>query len=178
VATVPLPHQFAVGEVATANNVNTYYSGILFLENPPLLTMIQGVAVTSIPNSAWTSLGFDTNTIDTYNGHSTITNNSRYVAQVAGWYRTCGNVSFVANTTGIRGVRLAVNGTVTNASANYTNPTLVGAVTTMTTPTKNVFLNVNDFIEVQAIQTSGGALNTNIGTDGNNSSLDLKFDHA
>jgi hypothetical protein len=178
VLAVPVPANGVAGVDVTAAFWNAQVRDSAgFLVAPPLLTMVQ-TAVTSIPNNAWTALGFDTNTVDSYSGHSTTVNNSRYVAQVAGWVRACGSACFVANTTGIRGVRLAVNGTAINASAHYTDPTNAGAVTTIPTPTKNVFLNVGDYIEVHAIQTSGGALNTGIFTDGNASSLDLEFCHS
>lgn len=156
-ATVPLPHQFTVGEVVTADNINTYYSGITFLENPPLCVAYAN-AVQSIPNNTWTSLLFGANKVDTYNGHSVTTNTSRYVAQVAGWYIVSGVAVLGSSGTNVAS-RLAVNGTVVLATAN-TGGALAAASLATAACDLPVFLNVNDYVEVQMYQNSGGAVNT------------------
>jgi hypothetical protein len=164
VATVPSPHQFAVAEIVTADNINTYYQGILFLQNPPICVCYAG-AVQSIPNATWTSLLFNLNRVDTYGGHSVTTNTSRYTAQVAGWYNVSGIAVAGSATVNNWGVRLAVNGTAVLGTASN-GPAYGGAVTAAAVTVCDVFLNVNDFVEVQVSQSSGGALNTGAsGTD-------------
>lgn len=163
-ATVPLPHQFAVGEAVTSTNINTYYSGILFLENPPLFKATTTVSV-SIPNNAFTPMTWNNNVVDTYNGHSTVTNPSRYVAQVAGWYHVTGAIQWANNTTGIRDVIFSVNGTLVGEAFNggWTGWNGSGLSCGLTGAPGPLFLNVNDYVELQVFQNSGGALNALVG---------------
>lgn len=163
-ATVPLPHQFAVGEVVTADNINTLYSGISFLENRPLFKATTTVNV-SIPNSAFTVVTWNNNVVDTYNGHSVTTNTSRYTAQVAGWYWATADTQWANNATGIRDALFSVNGTTLGETfvggwTGWNNSGLSGGLAAAPGP---IFLNVNDFLEVQVFQNSGGALNLVVG---------------
>jgi hypothetical protein len=155
-ATVPLPHLFAVGELVTADNINTYYSGISFLENVPIFDGSQATPQ-SIPNNAFTSVNIDTTVIDTYNGHSNVTNNSRYTAQVAGWYLPTAGATWATNPTGNRDYAFAKNGTAIGAtSAAY--PTVASGVPAGAPNSRMVFLNIGDYVEFQVLQSSGGAL--------------------
>lgn len=129
-----------------------------FMLNPPIFLGIQS-SVQSVGTGVWTSLTLDTTTVDTYAGHSNVTNSSRYTPTVPGWYIACGTSAFAANPTGSRGCRLAVNGTVLLGSGQ-----LVGAGTlsaSVASATRLVYLNgTTDYIEAQAGQNSGGALST------------------
>jgi hypothetical protein len=156
---VPVPRTFTVAETETGSYLNSLRDALSFLVNVPILTAGQSVAQ-SIPNNTWTSMTLDTTVVDSYGGHSNVTNNSRYTAQVAGWYLCCGTTGFVANATGFRQVRLAKNGAQVTFSV-ATLPTVSASVATvMVTPTLEIFLNVGDYLEVQGFQTSGGALNS------------------
>jgi len=161
-ATVPVPHQFAVGEIATADNINTYYSGISFLENPPIALIYQNSGQAIPTGTADTTLTFDSTLIDTYNGHSNSVNNSRYTAQVAGWYRANAYCSFGINSTGYRSVGIKKNGSFIQSSVMQGLP---GSASwgTFATPTTYVFMNVGDFLEVVVSQTSGGSLTNVVG---------------
>ncbi len=159
-ATVPLPHLFAVGEDVTADNINTYNSGIAFLENPPLCVMYQ-VGAQSIPNAALTAIIFDTNEVDTYNGHSLITNPTRYTAQVAGWYELSGVGSFASSGGTFRLAAWNKNGTgIAGATSLIPPNTTVG--TAVPTPTREVFLALTDYVELVVEHNIGGASNTSV----------------
>lgn len=113
----------------------------------------------SIPNNAFTAITFDTEVVDSFNGHSGITNPSRYTAQVAGYYDVVGKVSWAANATGRRIASLFVNGAelgYTRGESNASSTAIAGSCFAIAP----VFLNVNDYVEVQGFQSSGGALNT------------------
>lgn len=158
-ASVPVPHQFAVGEVATADNINTYYSAISYLENPPIAVLYQA-NVQAITNVTDTAIQFDSTVVDSYNGHSNVTNNTRYVAQVAGYYQVMGTISYQQNSTGGRLVRLRKNGSTEIQSSASEQPPSNDFNCVMSTPSVQVFLAVNDYIEVIGFQDSGGSLNT------------------
>lgn len=159
-ATVPALRTWTAGEIVTAAMLNANVrDSINYLLAPPAAALRQ-TSAQSLGNAAWTALTFDTEDVDNDNAHSTSTNTSRYVAQTAGWHRVNGgNVGFAANSTGRRGTRLAVNGSELNggqcvgyiAGANAVVQAIVG---------RDVFLNVGDYLEVQAFQESGANLNT------------------
>lgn len=157
---VPTWAQVTPGVVDTSAlwNANVYTNGT-FLTTPPLFAGYQSAAQ-SIANATVTALGIDTTVVDTYGGHSNITNNSRYTAQVAGYYFVIAQVGYAVNATGNRLIEMHKNGgsvlqlgqgvslapTVNNNPANQ-----VSAL---------VFLNATDYMEAFTYQTSGGALNT------------------
>ncbi|MEU1800909.1 hypothetical protein [Streptomyces sp. NPDC019937] len=117
----------------------------------------------SISNGTFTSITIDTEVIDSDGGHSTSTNTSRYTCQVAGTYAVGGSVCFPANSTGSRGVRLAVNGSSVQGVAS-----LIPAATGNSCGTQVatiLSLSVGDYVEIQGYQTSGGALNTATASD-------------
>ncbi|MBK3624903.1 hypothetical protein JHN59_08585 [Streptomyces sp. MBT49] len=118
----------------------------------------------ALSDNTWTSLNLDTESYDSDNGHSTSTNTSRYVVQVAGTYLVVGSVGMAANATGNRSARLTVNGSsIPGTFVKTLAPTAAhsaGLVTSMI-----VSCIANDYIEVQGLQTSGAALNTSAGGD-------------
>ncbi len=174
-ATVPLPHLFAVGEVVTADNINTYNSGIAFLENPPLCVMYQAGAQ-SIPNAALTAVIFDTNEVDTYNGHSLVTNPTRYTSQVAGWYELSGVGSLVSGAGTFRVTTWAKNGTAVPGGSTILPP-VSGVGTSIPAVTREVFLALTDYVELQIEQNTGGALNTSV-VAGQQSMATIRWVHA
>jgi hypothetical protein len=157
---VPTPAQVSPGNFMTAAlwNANVF-NGLTYLLNPPQCHAWQSAAQ-SLANNTWTSLSLNNTTTDPYAGHSDTTNNSRYTAQVAGWYEISGVAAFGANATGFRAAKCTVNGVAINASNGYTGNNGATFNTATVTPTRIVFLNVGDYVEVQGFQNSGGALST------------------
>lgn len=160
---VPSPRTFTVSEVETGSYLNSLRDALNFLVNVPAAFLTQS-AVQSLTSSAWTALTFDQSVFDSYGGHSNVTNNSRYTAQVAGWYIVFGCACVSANATGQRGGAVAKNGTrVQGASALIQTTSALSPAPA--SPPCIVFLNAGDYVEIQGYQNSGGAINTNSSAD-------------
>jgi hypothetical protein len=160
--TLPVPTQrtWTVGDIVTAAEMNANVrDAVNFLENPPIFIGTQS-SPQSPASGSFVAVTFDAETVDTYNGHSTTTNNSRYVAAVAGWYLVVAQVGLVANTTGFRAPCLFVNGVApgTGIMQSQLSPSQSG--NTLIQVAGMVFLNATDYVEVRIDQTSGGALST------------------
>lgn len=158
--TLPIPSEMtaAVGQVLTAAAWNTMVrDAVNYLLNPPIFIGYQSVSQ-SLATSSFTSVSLDAEVVDPYGGHSTTTNNSRYISQIAGWYLLLGQVNYPSNATGLRANRFAINGAATTAPLNEvelgTNPSGAAIVPNFALQ----FLNVGDYAELQAFQNSGGAL--------------------
>lgn len=129
-----------------------------FVTAKPIFFGYQATAQ-SIPNNAFTAVSLDSESVDSDGGHSTSTNTSRYVFQVAGRYRVHGIASFTANATGIRAVKLNVNGSgVVISSEQIVLPT--GSVASTVLTSVPVLAAVGDYVELLVYQNSGAALNT------------------
>jgi hypothetical protein len=163
---VPATATAAPGNFITAALWNAQVrDAVGFLLNPP---MFQGTQLTPMNSTAagiWVSMAIDGETIDSYGGHSTTTNNDRYVAQVAGYYEVIGSVTYIANASGTRGARIAVNGAAVQGSAQMIFPSGGSTDTSVGTVARVVFLNVGDYVSVQGWQSSGGTLNTKVDSD-------------
>jgi len=133
---------------------------VTFLANPPVFQAYQSAAQ-SISNSSVTALGMDTEVVDTYNGHDTVTNNSRWTCPTgaAGTYVAIGYFGLAANATGVRLVRINKNGaTLPLSQSDLATPGT--AVSLATFSIALVQLAVGEYVEAYGFQTSGGALNT------------------
>lgn len=127
--------------------------------NGPIAILRQSVAQ-SLTDAAFTTITFDTEDLDTHNGHSTSVNTSRYTAQKAGRHLFVGGIGFAINSVGARGSRWLLNGAgIGRGQSMYGNAggTLVTLITTRIVVVSMV---VGDYVELQAYQASGGALNT------------------
>ncbi|MGI0015143.1 MAG: hypothetical protein ACREBU_17150, partial [Nitrososphaera sp.] len=125
-----------------------------------MVRVFQSVAL-SIPNAAFTALTWNSETFDTDNLHSTVTNTDRLTAAIAGKYLVTVNMGFVANATGIRVVRIGKN-----AATFYGRLDRLGNASDANTlgMTALVDLVANDFVTAEVFQDSGGALNTRDGS--------------
>ena len=156
----PTPYQWQVGDIGSAALLNQQlYNGLTFLLGPPLFFGVQAT-VQSIGNTANTAITLDTNVVDTYNGHSTTTNTSRYTVQQAGYYDVCGCVGYQGNSTGVRSAKIYYNGSVIQGGATEVPAVVSGNGVTISTPVVNKYCNVGDYLEVYTWQNSGGGLNT------------------
>jgi len=108
-------------------------------------------------SGAWQSLALDSERYDTDTIHDTVTNNSRLTCKTAGKYLIIGNIRFAVNATGSRGVRAYLNNT-TVVGEHVEVVASAGTVTVLHIST--IYdLAVNDYVELQGFQSSGGALN-------------------
>ncbi|MGW2692324.1 hypothetical protein ACWC3Y_10735 [Streptomyces sp. NPDC001296] len=158
--TVPTVGNFDTGAWWTQNVTNMLTYGL----NPPIFAGTQ-TSAQSTANTTWTTITLDTEQADSYGGHNTATNNSRYVAQIAGWYTVCGVAVFANNATGSRAARLHVNGNVIQGSAQNVLTSSSSSFTGVMTPVRAVQLAVGDYVEVAGWQSSGGSLNTGVASD-------------
>jgi hypothetical protein len=163
VATVPTPGDgFDVGTL-DATDLNSKIVDVLnFFLNKPAAEL-RATATQSIGTGSYTALLFGTEDLDDdpagTGAHSTSADTSRYTAVYPGWYLVSGTCGFAANSSGLRGLRWAKNGSAINGGEVFYPPT---ASSTPIYParTKLIFLNVGDYVELQVFQSSGGNLNT------------------
>ena len=108
----------------------------------------------SIPNGTWTTLSFDSEHFDSENIHDPSVDATKLICKTAGTYLIIGFVYFAANDAGVRSARLLRNGNKANEVViNAPFNAYAGVLTSWVTN-----LSVNDYIQMQAYQTSGGAL--------------------
>lgn len=162
---VPVESTQSPGLTITSALWNTgVRDAVNFLLGPPIAYLTQATAQ-GTTTAVWQFVALDASVNDSYGGHSTTANNSRYVGQVPGWYVACGVAAVALNGTGARGARLAKNGTPIQGGAQMLQAPSTDAAT-VSTPTIPIFLNGSgDFIEFHAYQHSGGALNTFVASD-------------
>ena len=120
------------------------------------LCKVTNSANISIANTTDTVVTFDTETYDTNGMHSTSVNTSRVTAQRAGTYFITGFVRFAASATGIRGIAFKKNGSFQNGDFSVNGTATRGTGLQIQ---DIITLSVNDYIEINVWQNSGGALN-------------------
>lgn len=161
-ATVPVEITWTTGQIVTAAQLNSNLrDAVNFLLTPPLAVLRQTVAQ-SLATGTFNPITFDTEDFDRDNGHSTVSNTSRYTAQTPGWYEPEGIFAVAPNATNRRIAKWVVNGTPANAArvdiVTVTQP--AGATFSMNAPTRRLFLNTNDYLELYGWQDGAASLNT------------------
>lgn len=161
---VPAPRTATVSEVETGAYANSWRDALNFLLNVPAAFVTQATPQSALTINTWTAISFDASVFDSYGGHSNSTNNSRYVAQVAGWYMCFGCVSYNNSvTTGNRGATIAKNGTNVQGAAGF-GPAITGNPPTMPSPPCIVFLNAGDYVEVRGYSSAASTV-TSVSAD-------------
>jgi hypothetical protein len=114
-------------------------------------------ATTSVANTTETSISWTAEAWDVGNLHDLATNPTRFTVPTGGdgLYFVEGQVQFAANATGIRSVRIYVNGAIV-ARNDYPAGTTDGLSFQVTAV---LALIAADYVEVKVYQSSGGALN-------------------
>jgi hypothetical protein len=170
---VPIPYTWQVGDIANAALLNAQIrDGLTFALNPPLF-LGNATSSQSIANNTWTSINVPSLLADTYAGFS---NSSRYNAQVTGWYTVCGAVAWTVNSTSGRGAQIYRNNAPLLGHGSFVQAAS-GTTTSSVTPTRDVFLNAGEYVELFAYQNSGGAVGTVVNSD-QASSLYCRWSHA
>ena len=147
--------------------------GVTFLANVPVFVASQSGAQ-SIANNTLAALSLDSTVIDSYGGHSNVTNNSRYTPTVAGYYLVVGSYGQAANGTGNRFVLIYKNGARVNLGQSgglAAGAANTGSIQALALVQCN---GSTDYIEVFAFQASGGALNT----DPTQTGMQVVWEHA
>ncbi len=155
------------GDAALAGRLDKVEPRVTALEtagNRPHCMAVQ-TAAQGIAHNTWTTLALGGETLDTNNMHDPATNNSRVTIPFAGTYRVSGLVPFAAAAAVSRhGARVRVNGAVLPQG-----PALVSAPAnldyTVHTAPMLLQLAAADYVELQALQQSGGSLNTLVTTE-------------
>lgn len=161
-ATVPNPKTYAVGETLTATTMNQEVRDAMnFLLNPPRANVYHSTTQSHATSGQYQIVQFDSEFYDSDTMHDPVTNNSRITIKTAGLYLVMGQIYWAGNTTGMRGVSIRGNGA--NALAydfRASTNTLIQQVSL------ERYFDVNDYIELNAYQSSGAALIINGGANG------------
>lgn len=166
--TVPVAATQAAGNLITAAMWNaSVVAAVNFLTGPPIAVITQ-TSVQTFTTGVAAAVQFNSSIVDTDGGHSNTVNNTRYTAQVAGWYWFRGNVLFTSNSAGNRSAQLSKNGSGLTTSfvvfpAASTNYAAMGIETA-----SMVQMAVGDYVELSASQDTGGNLTTYTSTGSSN----------
>jgi hypothetical protein len=125
----------------------------------------------TLANSTWTAVSFDEELYDTDNIHNVSTNNTRLTCKVAGKYIVTSQVVFAINTTGARYSTICLNGGMNYEGGIISAFPPMSGDSTWQRITTIMDLAINDYVEVFAIQFSGG----NLDLLGNASGLSCRF---
>lgn len=155
-ATIPTAYTWTVGELMTASKLNSYLrDAVSFLLNKPY-ALLGRTTSQSITNSTTTDVGWDLELADSDGAHSTVTNNSRYIAQTAGVFSLDCSTPWAGNATGARELNFQVNALTTYAGSRGV-PT--ANVSFVLAAGRRVPLSVGDYVTVRVWQSSGAGLN-------------------
>jgi|SRR6185312_12968269 hypothetical protein len=155
---IPNPRTYQASEFVTGAYMNAFRDAINFLVNRPGVVLYQATAQ-AMANATWTAVSLDSTLLDNYGSHSNSTNNSRFIAQQAGWHRAAGGVGFVQNATGAgRGAGFYKNGSPYTAGTSVVGNSGNIHVTSVS---QDIYLAVGDYLELAGWQNSGGNLNSN-----------------
>lgn len=136
-----------------------------FYDNKPTCRVYNNAGF-SVANNSLLTMPWDTTVDDNWGGHSTVTNNTRYTIQVAGYYQLSGMLNFANNTAGYRLATWFKNGTELPASRGFGNPNITTWSCTAAPPTIGVQCAVGDYLEMGVYQNSGGSLSTSAASSG------------
>ena len=156
------PKTWSVSEVLTAANMNTYLRDNTdwIGTSHPHCRVYNSANISITTSGTAQAVTFDSERYDVANMHSTSSNTSRITVPTGGGgvYIVGGALSWTANATGVRQTRLQTNGTTIYLIAESATTTATSA---MPLPVATAIAMVaGDYVELIALQTSGGALNT------------------
>lgn len=166
---VPVQRTWADTDALNTTNLNGYISDPLkFLLNRPAARLRQTTAQT-LTTSVATSVLLNVEDLDSDPGnvgaHSTVSNTSRYTARYPGWYLVAGSTSYNSSGTGRRCSRWAVNGSAVNGGDQFMG-SWAGSGINCPARTLLLYLDVGDYVELQAYHEHGSNLTTNSGIVG------------
>lgn len=170
---VPVPPTFGANGIAPSTYYNQLRDSVRFILNPPLAVLRQTV-VQSLAAGSFIPVTFDVHDIDRDLAHSTTVNSSRYTSQTPGWYNVDATVCFGPSATGIRASRLTINGVAAIGRTNYFPPVSTG-VPSMAPVSGPVYLDAGDYLQLEAFQSSAGALSTATDSNGAASALMIRW---
>lgn len=119
---------------------------------------LRRVAAQTLADNTLVPIQYDTETVDTHNAHSTVTNPSRFNPPVNGIYGYAGLASYTANATNRRSVEILKNGSINPGSQVISPAFAVGVCSLFFAGT--IDLVTTDYMEVEQWQNSGSSLTT------------------
>lgn len=128
-------------------------------EEKPRARVYNSASVAHTSSGSWQSCTFNSERYDVGGCHSTSSNTSRLTVPTGGGglYVIGGCIAFAANSTGIRGIRILLNGTTALCEAETDNlGASLGVALSVTTDHE---LAAGDYVELQGFQNSGSNLN-------------------
>ena len=157
---VPVLPNEVPGNFMTSSLINTIgLNGLGFALAPPAAILQQATAQSISTGLTLVAVTYDSESLDTYGGHSVTTNTSRYTGQVAGYYLVIASVSYATNATGNRLIQIEKNATAVGAQVVFQSPTTSNGGTVQVAAI--VQLNgSSDYVEAYTVQTSGSTLAT------------------
>lgn len=150
---VPSPPDWVDGELITETKLDQINDPINFLLNRPMAQLDRSTNQT-IANQTFTAIQWNSETRDTANGHSTVTNNSRYVAQYAGIYLLSASIpiddtpdAYKLEVSFLRSDGVQYNGSAQHKSTSDTTPVVSG--------TRLMELDVGQYVEAMFWHAKG-----------------------
>ena len=163
--TLPTMPSWSTNQEITSSLLNQITAYAQFWANPPMFKMTQAT-VQSVASGSFVQITMDTSIWDTDSGRQSVTPFS-YVIPFAGRWTFSWKVGFAVNATGSRMNALYQNGSVVTGGQDDTQSVSTAARTTdFAASTESVLCNVGDVMAIYALQDSGGALNTDVGSAG------------
>lgn len=153
------PKTWAVNDVLTAADMNTYVrDNMAIVGVPPLSRVTQTAGPQSPANNTWTTIIFPTRDLDQDPTSALIydTATGIFTIRTAGVYACVAEIRWAANATGARGCAWNLNAAATPQWQDIQAGNTLGTSQCCTAPL--VRCNVGDTLRVQALQTSGAAL--------------------
>ena len=155
---VPTPSTAAAGNFLTSALWNAQVrDAMTFVTQPPRYNGSCTVLPSAPASGTEVVIPMDSEDVDSEGGHSTTTNTSRYVCQIAGFYLVTAHLAFTANATGMRVLDIKVNGGIApGGRVSSGQPTT--SVSLALHNSIHIYLNVGDYVEFSGTQYSGAAL--------------------
>ncbi len=154
---VPVMHVFTTGEVVTASNLNNNTVTLASFVLSPPYSFVRQTSGQNLTSGSFTPLTWsaaDKNTDSMWSAGAP----TRLTSNTPGWFEYSGAWTLVAGTaTGRRLSCPAINGTQVNGG-QITVPAAGSA--SGICPERPLFMNVTDYMELQALQDSGGTVAT------------------
>lgn len=160
---IPAPHTWAVGEIPTAANWNSYIRDAFNfpLKFRPIMRAAQTSGAGTSIGGAWTTITNLVVEVDSNAGLNTFT--GLYTAPNAGWYIVTGSIVVVPNANADIAVRLWQNSSFMPPCAFATRH-MSNADRGQVNVTKLVYMAANDTMCIQGVNSSGGNLATVVDT--------------
>ena len=152
------PRTWATNDSLSASTLNIHLrDNLSFLYGAPRCRVHNSAAQT-LTTATFTAITMNSERFDNDSLHSTVTNTARITFATAGVYLVGGALEFVANSTGVRGAFLRINGTTYISGGIHMTRTDGGGAGEFTATIYSFA--VSDYVELMGYQNSGGNLDT------------------